>query len=81
MEKIRLQKYMADQGAKWGNYVSVARFGEELFTNPKYYPINSDGRHLSATVEEHPSAASLYALLNMSFTKSRKIPQKTKSCS
>jgi DNA repair ATPase RecN len=67
-----LQKYMASQGAKWGNYVSVARFGEELFTNPNYYPINSDGRHLSATVEEHPSAASLYALLNMSFTKSRK---------
>ena len=67
-----LQKYMAQQGAKWGNYVSVARFGEELFTNPKYFPINSDGRHLSATVDEHPSAAALYALLNMSFTKSRK---------
>ena len=67
-----LQKYMAEQGGKWGNYVSVARFGEELFTNKKYFPINSDGRHLSATVEEHPSAAALYALLNMSFTKSRK---------
>ena len=67
-----LQKYMAQQGGKWGNYVSVARFGEELFTNPNYFPINSDGRHLSATVEEHPSAAALYALLNMSFTKSRK---------
>ena len=67
-----LQKYMAQQGGKWGNYVSVARFGEELFTNPTYFPINSDGRHLSATVEEHPSAAALYALLNMNFTKSRK---------
>ena len=67
-----LQKFMAEQGGKWGNYVSVARFGEELFTNPHYFPINSDGRHLSATVEEHPSAAALYALLNMSFTKSRK---------
>ena len=67
-----LQKYMAQQGGKWGNYVSVARFGEELFTNPNYFPINSDGRHLSANVEEHPSAAALYALLNMSFTKSRK---------
>ena len=67
-----LQKYMAQQGGKWGNFVSVARFGEELFTNPKYFPINSDGRHLSSNVEEHPSAAALYALLNMSFTKSRK---------
>ena len=67
-----LQKYMAEQGGKWGNYVSVARFGEELFTNPHYYPINSDGRHLQANTDEHPSAAALYALLNMSFTKSRK---------
>ena len=66
-----LQKFMAEQGGKWGNYVSVARFGEELFTNKSYYPINSDGRHLQANTDEQPSAASLYALLNMSFTKSR----------
>lgn len=68
----KLQKYMAEQGGKWGNHVSVARFGEEMFTNKNYFPINSDGRHLSATMEEHPEAAALYALLNMSFTKSRK---------
>ena len=68
----KLQKYMATQGAEWGNYVSVARFGEEQFTNPLYYPLNSDGRHLDANADEHPSAASLYALLNMGFTKSRK---------
>ena len=67
-----LQKYMAEQGGKWGNYISVARFGEELFTNKNYFPINSDGRHLQANADEHPSAASLYALLNMSFTKSRR---------
>lgn len=67
-----LQKYMAEQGGKWGNYVSVARFGEELFTNKNYFPINSDGRHLQANADEHPSAASLYALLNLSFTKSRR---------
>ncbi|MBR2335843.1 MAG: DEAD/DEAH box helicase family protein [Clostridia bacterium] len=66
-----LQKYMAEQGGKWGNFVSVARFGEEMFTNKNYFPINSDGRHLQANTDEHPSAASLYALLNMSFTKSR----------
>lgn len=66
-----LQKYMATQGAAWGNYVSIKRFGEEMFTNPKYFPINSDGRHLESTAEEAPSNASLYALLNMSFTKKR----------
>lgn len=66
-----LQKFMQEQGGAWGNYVSVARFGEELFTNDHYFPINSDGRHLQSTADENPSAASLYALLNMSFTKAR----------
>ena len=65
-----LQKFMQEQGGKWGNYVSMKRFGEELFGENHYFPINSDGRHLSANADEHPSAASLYALLNMGFTKS-----------
>ena len=67
----KLQKYMATKGAEWGNHVSVARFGEKLFTNPDYYPINSDGRHLESMADKELSGASLYALLNMSFTKSR----------
>ena len=64
-----LQKFMQEQGGAWGNYVSVKRFGEELFGEDHYFPINSDGRHLAANADEHPSAASLYALLNMGFTK------------
>ena len=64
-----LQKYMQEQGGAWGNFVSVKRFGEELFGEEHYFPINSDGRHLAANADEHPSAASLYALLNMGFTK------------
>lgn len=67
----KLQNYMATVGADWGNYVSVKRFGEQKFTNPLYFPINSDGRHIDNNMEEAPSAASLYALLNMSFTKER----------
>lgn len=66
-----LQAFMATQGAAWGNYVSVKRFGEEIFTNPKYFPISSDGRYIEAAAAEHPNEASLYALLNMSFTKKR----------
>ena len=66
-----LQSFMATQGAAWGNYVSVKRFGERLFTNPQYYPISSDGRYLESSADEQPQAASLYALLNMSFTKKR----------
>ena len=66
-----MQKFMAQQGGAWGNEVSVKRFGEEQFTNEQYFPINSDGRHLQSTADENPSEASLYALLNMSFTKTR----------
>ena len=64
-----LQKYMQEQGGKWGNHVSMARFGEQLFGEENYFPINSDGRYLPANAEEKPGAASLYALLNMGFTK------------
>lgn len=69
----KLQKYMATQGAEWGNYVSMARFGERLFTNEQYYPINVDRRQLDSRFEadKMPAGASLYALLNMSFTKQR----------
>ena len=65
----KLQNFMQEQGGSWGNHVSVKRFGEELFGEDHYFPINSDGRHLPANADEHPSAASLYALLNMGFTK------------
>lgn len=64
-----LQKFMQDQGGKWGNYVSVKRFGVELFGEDHYFPINSDGRYLAANADEKPGNASLYALLNMGFTK------------
>lgn len=65
-----LQKFMQEQGGKWGNHVSVKRFGVELFGEDHYFPINSDGRYLAANADEKPGNASLYALLNMGFTKS-----------
>ena len=65
----KLQKFMQEQGGAWGNHVTVARFGEKQFGEPNYYPINSDGRHLSVDADEKPGAAALYALLNMGFTK------------
>lgn len=65
----QLQQFMQEQGGEWGNYVTVARFGEKQFGEENYFPINSDGRHLSVDADEKPGAASLYALLNMGFTK------------
>ena len=65
----QLQQFMEKQGGEWGNYVTVARFGEKQFGEENYFPINSDGRHLSVDADEKPGAAALYALLNMGFTK------------
>ena len=63
-----LQKFMQDQGGAWGNHVSMKRFGERLFGEENYFPINSDGRHLNAAADEL-GGTGLYALLNMGFTK------------
>ena len=65
----KLQQFMQQQGGEWGNYVTIARFGEKQFGEENYFPINSDGRHLSVDADEKPGAAALYALLNMGFTK------------
>jgi molecular chaperone GrpE (heat shock protein) len=46
-----LQKYMSTDSAAWGNYVSMARFDVEQFTEKNYFPINSDGRYLPATAD------------------------------
>ena len=67
-----LQKYMAEQGGKWGNHVTVKRWGVEVFGEEHYFPINSDDRLLPARMETTPANASLYALLNMGFTKELK---------
>ena len=64
-----LQKYMQETGGSWGNYVSVKRFGEKLFGEENYFPINSDGRRIEADADEEMEGQSLYALLNMGFTK------------
>ena len=64
-----LQKFMQEKGGSWGNYVSVKRFGEKMFGEENYFPINSDGRHIEAVTEDKIEGQSLYALLNMSFTK------------
>lgn len=64
-----MQQYMSTTGSKWGNEVSMRRFGIEQFTEEHYFPINVDGSAVDATVDERPNSSSLYSLLNMGFTK------------
>lgn len=63
-----LQKYMATQGAKWGNYVSMRRFGYNMFTEEQYFPIKVDRNNITE-VDTQAEENSLYRLLNMSATK------------
>lgn len=64
-----LQDFMGTVCAKWGNEVSMVRFGYKMFDEANYFPITSDkNQHASDTPKEN--AGSLFRLLNMSFTKS-----------
>ncbi len=64
----KLQRFMNDVCADWGNDVSMARFGYKAFGEPNYFPIQSDKNNLAVNDEtEQPN--SLFRLLNMSFTK------------
>lgn len=62
-----LQKFMSTECADWGNEVTMKRFGIKGFTEENYFPIVSDSNVLKNGGKERQK--SLYALLNMSFTK------------
>lgn len=64
-----LQQYMNTVGTKWGNEVSMARFGYNAFTEENYFPIESDSNNLPA-IDPDARANDLFRLLNMCFTKS-----------
>lgn len=65
----KLQNYIETQGGRWGNEVSMTRFGYMAFRERGYMPIQSDQTNLDA---KDPGAKenSITRLLNMGFTKS-----------
>ena len=65
----KLQAFMNDDCTKWGNEVSMARFGYKAFGEENYFPIQSDKNNLAVN-DETEQINSLFKLLNMSFTKS-----------
>jgi hypothetical protein len=64
----KLQAFMNDVCSDWGNEVSMLRFGYKAFGEENYFPLQSDKNNLAVDSEETKSN-SLFALLNMSFTK------------
>ena len=65
----KLQKYMNTVGTKWGNEVSMTRFGYQAFTEDNYFPIQSDSSNLPTMNTDSQNTNNLYRLLNLSMTK------------
>lgn len=64
----KLQHLMSTMGSRWGNEVSMKRFGYRMFTERNYFPIEVDRTHLPARTD-NGTGNELYRLLNMSSTK------------
>lgn len=65
----KLQKFMRTVGSRWGNEISVKRFGTLQFTEVNYFPIESDSTNLPAR-DPGSMENSMFRLLNLSMTKS-----------
>ena len=63
----KLQEFMNTVCQKWGNEVTMKRFGFKGMTEKNYFPIKVDQNQLSR--EARQRGTSLYQLLNMGFTK------------
>lgn len=64
----KLQKYMTEQGSKWGNEVTMKRFGYRGFTEKIYYPIETDSQDRLSWAGDG-TEGSLYRLQNISAVK------------
>ena len=63
-----LQQYMATTGQKWGNEISLKRFGYRAFDEKNYFPIQTDD-NLRPNADPERKANDLFRLLNISATK------------
>ena len=64
-----LQKWMANEGAAYGNDVSMKMYGSKNFTEPNYFPIKTDSNSRNASTNEDAGNANLYRILNLGMTK------------
>mgnify|MGYP000564982226 CR=1 FL=1 len=64
----KMQKYMTEQGATWGNEITMARWGYRAFTEENYFPLTTDREDRPARADD-ASEGGLYRLQNISATK------------
>ncbi|MBR7164704.1 MAG: hypothetical protein IKD18_00350, partial [Clostridia bacterium] len=65
----KMQRFLAEECALWGNEVSMVRWGFRAFTDPNYVPLYSDKRQLASRAPEATNF-DLNRILNLGFTKS-----------
>lgn len=65
----KLQAFMNTVCARWGNEISMKRFGYEQMTEDNYFPIESDKNNLKKIDETQDGRTSMFRLLNMSSLK------------
>ncbi len=65
----KMQKFLSENCAAWGNEVTLALYGYTAFTDENYVPLITDisGKGMSGNL---PVTNGLYRILNMGFTKS-----------
>ena len=66
-----MQNFIDEVGARWGNQVSIKRFGYEQFTEESYFPITTVANNTPEIKLRSETAKNFYGMLNQSFTKPR----------
>ena len=65
----KMQRFMAEKGAEWGNEVSMRRFGYKFYEEgPGYYPIKTDSND-RPMADTDAQTNSMFRLLNLSSSK------------
>lgn len=64
----KMQQFMANDCAKWGNRVTEKMFGYKKYEEEDYFPLKTDA-HSRATTASSDNNVSYYTIKNSSFTK------------
>ena len=72
----KMQKYMTEQGATWGNEITMARWGYRAFTEENYFPLTTDREDRPARADD-ASEGSLYRPTRRATTK--RVPWSTRA--
>lgn len=65
----KLQRFLANECAKWGNETSLQMYGYKKYREQDYYPLRVDPATVKNAQSEEAKRENLYAIANQGFTK------------